>query len=158
MVACIHEYLHAQKQKTTGAGVFPHSFIIFILFVLVFTLLSKDNKSFPQRLPLLRLLPASIFPSPSLCLHLALDSPARRSSSLSAFLSFPTTLLCFLPLSSAPSFLFLCSIPHIPVGLLRGRTPLAGQGQTLLQCSLSLSLFLSLYHSSGITDSTSPFI
>lgn len=65
-------------------------------------------------------------------------------SSFLAFLSFPSSC-SVLPLSSTPSFFFLCSIPHIPVGFLRGRTPLADRDQTLLQCSRPLPLFLSSY-------------
>lgn len=87
---------------------------------------------------------SSYYPPSSASSHLPLSVfiwiPFFASSSL-AILPFPSSSSVFSP--SAPS-LFSCSIPHIPVGFIRGRTPLADQGQTLLQCSQPLSVALSV--------------
>lgn len=143
---CVHTSMSAIftkiKSQCFSYQIFS-SLIIFILFALFLCLHSptKDNTSFPPRLPLLLLLllPSlfCIFPSPSFRLHL----DTFLCFLLLGFSSFPSSSSVFSP--SAPS-LFSCSIPHIPVGFIRGRTPLADQGQTLLQCSQPLSVALSV--------------
>lgn len=85
-------------------------------------------------------LPAFIFLSPYFYLHLSMDFPALL------FLSFFLIIISVFPLLFAQSFyFFLRNIPCIPVGFLGERTLLADQGQTLLECSqtVSLSLFFS---------------
>lgn len=137
--------------------------IILIFFVLVFTQPTKDFlKSLLLSFCPLVFLSAFIMP-PSLYLHLTMDC-------LFSFLLLLLLLILLLSFSfTSPSsvsppllcsfFFFSCCILRIPVGFLRGRTPLADQGQTLLQCfqPLSVSLILSLLFFPSLTDSTTSF-
>lgn len=146
MNICMHK--NKNKQSSSFSTQIFSSFIIFILFVLVFTQLSKDNKSFPQRLPLLILLPALIFPSPSLYLHLALDSPRSPLLLLLGFSFFSNHPPLFSPpLLSSFLFLLMQHSSH-SCWLLKGKDP-AGRPRpniiTVLSTSLSFSFTLSLF-------------
>lgn len=152
--------MHKNKKHTNRAQVFPPRYFSALLFssslflcllssLKIISLFLSAYPSSYYSLPKFSRLPPSVF------ISLWIPPLPTLAPSWLFFLSNHHPL--FLPLSSAPSFFFSCSIPHIPVGFLRGRTPLADQGQTLLQCSQPLFLFLSPYFSSSLTDSTSPF-
>lgn len=135
MAVGTHECPYAENKNTQSSSFFPSKYFPALLFLssLSLCLLSPLKIMLPSTFIIWS---AFSYLSPLLPLLLLL---------LNLLFFHPPSPPVIPPFSSCFFHFFSGSILCIPLGFLRGRTPLADQGQTLLQCSLSLNLFFALF-------------